>query len=402
MTRYLLALSLGLALSVVVPGGAAAQTAPADTAGVLADLARQFEAEGRRELAVALLTAITERYPGTPAAAEALVRLAWLRSMAAGPGMERSGRTELLVSSTLYGLWLGAAVPAALGAERVGTYGVGLLAGGPAGFLLARHWADRHPISEGQARAITFGGLWGTWQGAGWRSVLGLGDTVHRVPCEGPPGYCPTGGYSYSETSSRAIFTSMIVGGLGGIGTSALIASRGPISADRMTVANFGALWGTWYGTALAVLADQNAPGNTVLTAALIGGDVGLIASALLAPGWGLSRSRARLISVAGVAGGVAGLGLDLLFQPRDGRVMVLVPVLGSAVGLAAGAAWTRGHDDPRSGAGGQEESGALLRLGGGGAALGLSLPEPVLLPGDRMGGRRVLGARITLLQASF
>jgi hypothetical protein len=169
-----------------------------------------------------------------------------------------------------------------------------------------------------------------------------------------------------------------------------------------MTVANFGALWGTWYGTAAMLLTSRDPEGNDVLTAALVGGDLGLLVSALAAPKWELSRSRARLISVAGVAGGVAGLGLDLLLETDDTRVAILIPMLTSAAGLAAGALWTRGHDDPRPQPGGHEEDGALLRLGGGGTRLGLSLPEPVLLPADRAGTRRVLGARMTLLRATF
>jgi hypothetical protein len=398
MRRHLLALGLALALAAVLPRLAAAQTAPADTAGVLVELARQFEMEGRRELAQALLAVVVERYPGSAAAIEARTRLALLR----GAVGERSGRTELLVGGTVYGLWLGAAVPAALGAENVTPYGIGLLAGGPAGFLLARELSSGRDIGEGQARAITFGALWGTWQGAGWRHVLGIGDKVHRYECGGPPEYCLPDGYTYTETSGRAIFAAMIVGGLTGIGTGALLASRGPIPADRMTVANFGALWGTWYGTAAMLLTSRDPEGNDVLTAALVGGDLGLLVSALAAPKWELSRSRARLISVAGVAGGVAGLGLDLLLETDDTRVAILIPMLTSAAGLAAGALWTRGHDDPRPQPGGHEEDGALLRLGGGGTRLGLSLPEPVLLPADRAGTRRVLGARMTLLRATF
>lgn len=397
MRRHLLVFVLGLVLSAVAPGVASAQTVPTDTAGVLVELARQYGAEGRRELAQALLTVVVERYPGSAAAQEARSLLAVLL----GAGADRSGRTELLVSSTLYGLWLGAAVPAALGAVDLEHYGVGLLVGGPAGFLLARQALSGRPIGEGQARAVSFGGLWGTWQGAGWRYVLGLGDTVHPIECADPQEFCPEG-EAYRDTPSEAVFTSLIVGGLGGIGTGALLASRGPISVDRMAVANFGALWGTWYGAALALLADGDGEGKGIVTAALIGGDLGLIGSALMAPRWELSRSRARLISVAGVAGAVAGVGLDLLLKPDNGRVAVLIPTLTSAAGLAAGVLWTRGHDDPRAQQGGHEGGGALLQLGDDGARLGLSLPEPILLPADRAGTRQVLGARMTLLRAAF
>jgi hypothetical protein len=404
MRRFFLALGMVISIAAMAPAGAeaqVAQAAPADTAAILVDLARQLQAEGRRELAAALFTLVSDRYPGTLAASEALSHLAILR--AAMP--ERSGRTQLLVGSTLYGLWLGAAVPAAFGADDVTTYGLGLLVGGPTGFLLARQIASDRPLGEGQARAITFGSLWGTWQGLGWRYVLGIGETRY---CVDSGGGCPSDDYYFQETSSRAIFGSAIVGGLAGIGTGALLASRGPIDAERMTVANFGALWGTWYGVAAGLAAD--AEGKNLMAATLIGGDLGLLLSALMAPRWELSRSRARLISVAGVAGGVAGLGLDLLIQPDDPRVAILIPALTSIAGLAAGAAWTRAHDEARGteGRGGARDAdapevgGALLNLRGGQVGWGVPLPEPALVDRDRAGTDQVLGARLMILRATF
>jgi hypothetical protein len=327
--------------------------------------------------------------------------LALLRSI----NSDRSGRTELLVTSTLYGLWLGAAVPASFGADELTPYGIGLLVGAPTGFLLARQALSGRPISEGQARAITFGALWGTWQGAGWRHVLGIGDDVYRPLCEPGAPSCPEDDDTYIDTSSRAVFGAMVVGGLSGIGTSALLASRGPISSDRMTVANFGALWGSWYGLAAGLLIDgEGEKGKYIMAATLIGGDLGLVTSALMAPRWNLSRSRARLISVAGVGGAVAGFGVDLLVKPSSGRGVILIPTLTSMAGLVAGTLWTRGHDDDDSGQGdgGHEESGALLHLRGGRPGLGLALPEPVLVPADRAGTRQALGARFTLVRATF
>ena len=61
--------------------------------------------------------------------------------------------------------------------------GVGLLLGAPAGFFASRAYARSRPLSDGQARAITLGGTWGTWQGFGWASVLDLGtETVRECP----------------------------------------------------------------------------------------------------------------------------------------------------------------------------------------------------------------------------
>ncbi|HSM62228.1 MAG TPA: hypothetical protein VK849_15575, partial [Longimicrobiales bacterium] len=157
---------------VLAPGApAAAQLVPEDSAAVLLQAARSFEAEGRPEVAAALYQLIAERYGSTAAGIEARERLAGARAAEMG----QSGRTELQVWTTMYGLWLGVAVPAAFGAEGSPPYGVGLLLGGPAG-LLAGRALSRSALSPGQTRAITFGGTWGTWQGLGWAEVLDLGE----------------------------------------------------------------------------------------------------------------------------------------------------------------------------------------------------------------------------------
>ena len=110
-----------------------AQVTPADSAAVLLQAAQDFELEGEAEIAAALYNHITERFPGTPAAAEARARLT------GDPGrFDPVSRLELPVFGTLYGLWLGVAVPAAFGAEDEAAYGAGLLIGGPLGLFAAR------------------------------------------------------------------------------------------------------------------------------------------------------------------------------------------------------------------------------------------------------------------------
>ncbi len=170
-------LGIGLVVALLATGVSAtasptlAQVAPADSASVLLEAARGFEADGRWDVAEALYTLITERYPATPAAGEARARLAAPpRDVASG-----SGSVELRVWMTLYGAWLGVAVPGAFGADSSEPYGVGLLVGGPAGFFGGRALAESLDLTAGQARAITLGGTWGTWQGFGWQEVLDLG-----------------------------------------------------------------------------------------------------------------------------------------------------------------------------------------------------------------------------------
>jgi hypothetical protein len=225
-------------------------------------------------VAEALFQYVSERFSDTPAGAAALQAL---RAVPAG-AMSQGSRVELQVWSTLYGLWLGVAVPGALGASGSEPYGLGLLLGGPGGFLAGRALANSRPLSEGQVRAITFGGTWGTWQGFGWARVLGIGE---KEVCPGP-NFCYT-----EDAGSRTVFSSLVVGGLAGIATGTVL-SRKPISAGTATTVNFGAFWGTWFGVAGSVLADLE--GDSFLATTLLGGNAGLVAAALLHPGWNLSR----------------------------------------------------------------------------------------------------------------
>ncbi|MBI4540040.1 MAG: hypothetical protein HY704_11095 [Gemmatimonadetes bacterium] len=360
---------------------------------MLQSVAERLEVEGRHELARALYGLILERYAGTPSAAEAERHLTSLR----GREEEGSGRVELIVWSTLYGLWLGVAVPAALGAEEPEAYGAGLLVGGPLGFIASRAYSDRARLGEGHARAITFGGMWGTWQGLGWREVLDLGTRTTRY-CSGPGDSQPC--YEDEEASSEVVIRAMLLGGLAGLGTGAMLARSRSITAGTATAVNFGALWGTWYGVATSILFDIE--GDEALALTLLGGNAGLVTAAILAPRWDLSRPRARLISIAGVAGLVGGFGLDLILQPESERTAILLPMLGSAAGLAIGAAWSRGQD--RRGEGVPESPGAaLLEIRDGRLRLDLPLPLPAALPVERASGRGwEVGARLTLLDARF
>lgn len=303
-----------------------AQEAPpeSDPAAVLYRTAQILEAEGERELADSLREYILRRYPRSSAAAAILS----VRSTTRGRPLDGNGRTELIVGSTLYGLWLGVAIPGMLGADGTEAYGLGLLLGGPAGFGAA--WSatrDVH-ISDGQAGIITWGSTWGTWQGFGWSQIV---DPGSECPAGVDPVFCD------DEPSPEAMFGWMVAGGLTGLAGGVLAARGLDISAGDATLVNLGSLWGSWYGLALGILADLEDDG--LLAATLVGGNAGAGAGALLAHAYPISRSQARLASIIGVVGGLAGAGLDLIVQPESEKVMIAIPAIGSALGLAIGAA---------------------------------------------------------------
>jgi hypothetical protein len=348
---------------------ASAQITAADSASVLLDAARELEAEGQRDVAEALYRLILERYAASTAASEARTALAALPAAAETQG---SGSVELRVWMTLYGAWLGAAVPAAFGADSPEPYGVGLLLGGPVGFLGGRALAGRLDLTEGQARAITLGGTWGTWQGFGWREVLDLGTEQD----------CSLGFCYDLESGTEEAFGAMIVGGLAGIGVGTLLSTRN-ITPGTASVVNFASLWGSWFGVAGGALFDLE--DDDLLTATLVGGNAALLASALVAPSWNVSRSRARLVSIAGVLGGLGGLGIDLLTQPDDDDVALGIPLAGSILGLGVGVVATRGDGATRE-ALGDGPDGALLGIRDGRLALGTPVPVPTLVPAFRDG----------------
>jgi hypothetical protein len=378
-----IALSFLAALVLVIPARVRAQSA-ADSAAVMLGVATQLRAEGRSTLANSLLALIMERWPSTPAAAEAERLRGQMRTVVD----ERSGKTELLVFTTAYGLALGVAVPAAFGSEEPEVFGVGLIAGGPTGFFLGRQITLKRPVSEGQSRAISWGTIWGAWQGFGWAQALELGaDEV----CN--DGFCFT-----EDPDGETLTRAALIGSVVGLGTG-LYLSRKDIPAGIATAVTFGSLWGTWFGVATNVLVDDS--GDNGLEYALVGGDIGLVVTALLAPRWQLSRSRARLISIAGVAGGLAGAGLLLITQPDgDSDNLIAVPMATSALGLALGAVWTKNYDERNAPRPREPEPDALLQWNRG---LSFGMPEPALrmLPTDRRGNRAPAIA-IPLLKARF
>lgn len=339
-----------------LPPAARAQETPADTAAVLVEAARELVAAADEASATGLLRHVLERYPGTPAASAARRLLASF-ARAESEGM---GRTQLVVSGTLYGLWLGAALPAAVGADGPEPYGAGLLLGGPGGFFLSRAYAGSHPVTAGEARTMTFGALWGTWQGLGWQEVFDFGvETGLACPGSDPPeGGC----IPFEESRTEETFAAMVVGGLAGLTAASLVARGAGVSDGTSTATSLGALWGTWYGFAGGTIAD--ADDEALWSWMLLGGNAGLAAGALLGSRAGVNRSRARAVSIAGVAGMVAGWGLDLLLDVNDTPEVIYLPAAGSVLGLAAGSVLFR-DDDGGGGegaAGGAGWTGARLR----------------------------------------
>ena len=192
----------------------------------------------------------------------------------------------------------------------------------------------------------------------------------------------------------------MIVGGLAGIVTGAIIA-RNPVRSGVSSAAQGGSTWGSIYGAMIAGMFEPD-DGDSVLVTSLIAGNIGLITGGLLGSRYGLSRERVRVINLGALVGGVAGLGVDLLVQPDDEQVALGIPLAFSIAGLAIAAQATR-DSDLAPGQGG-DGANALFSYDDGSLNLGVPLPLPTFMPAEDSNRRTVWrpGVTLNLLRARF
>jgi len=384
-----LARSLWLAGALWLGHGAlAAAQVPADTAAVLLDAARNLQREGRSDAAGELLRYVRRHFAGSPAARSADSLLGTLPQAAAAPS--GTGRTGFVTFNTLYGAFLGLAIPAAFNEPDATAAGVGLLIGAPVGFFASRGFARSRFHTAGQAGLASFATVWGTWMGLALQQALDIGDREH----------CDQFG-CFSDNSDTAPWAAMSLGGIGGLVTGWALASSRELRPGTSTLIAHSAFWGTWFGIALGRVADLH--DNSLFTAAMVAGNVGLLAAIPASRSWRPSSSRVRLITAAGLAGGLAGLGVDLIAQPDDDRAAFAIAAAGSGAGLLIGALATRRQQDLDAPGGGPAGANALLQWAEG-FRLAVPLPEPARFRIEGRDGRlhSVRAARIRLFDARF
>ncbi|MDE2944032.1 MAG: hypothetical protein OXT63_07460 [Gemmatimonadota bacterium] len=377
---------------------AAQQLTPADSAAVLVATAADFEERGELEVARALYEEILRRYPGTPGAEMARARLEGLGASAGptpegpaqgGASQDRRGDTEFRVWSTLYGLWLGGvAVPLLADASSSESHGVGLLLGGPVGYLAGRVFSRF--LSVGRSRTISWSGTWGTWQGVGWAHALNLGADP---------------GCEYCDPGEQEAVTAALAGGVAGIVTAALLSrdtSEGTASATYL-----GSLWGTWFGLGGATALDLD--DDAIWASTLLVGNAGLVAGALAGSRFDLSSRRAHLISLGGLIGGFGGVGLVLITKPNSTSGELAIPLATSLAGLGLGILLTPEGDGAPEGESGAaraafgSSSPALLNWSGGARPeVGLPMPFPTTVLDPERNGRRHTAWHVPLLRLRF
>lgn len=235
-------------------------------------------------------------------------------------GVDRSGRARLVVGATGYGLWAGIAADVLLEIEDARASVVPPLVGVGLGLGASLLATSEGEITAGQAWTVITGLDYGTYSGlllagaAEWdesRQVVGV-----------------------------ALGSGLLGGALGAAAASALRPTAGDAEVVRS-----GGLWGFASAGLLAVaIAPDEEP--SLLGMMLAGMDGGLLAGALLADRYAVSRSRMLLGDVGALAGGVAGLGAGILAvgspSESERRAIAVTSLVGLHLGLGLSLFLTR------------------------------------------------------------
>jgi len=290
---------------------------PEQQAESVLKFARRLVTQKDVQLALPVLEKLTQYFPGTAAAQQAKALRDSLMTLP--PAQDQSGRVGVVVFSTLYGTWLGVALPVIAEADDPKAFVASMMAGSTVGLVASLNATKNHPISEGRASLINFGGWFGTWQGIAWSKAFGV-------------------------DGGRNVVTGAVVGGLTGLATSAVLTANKNIRPGYATLINFGGIWGTWFALCAAEITEvQGEEAEFGLIAA--GGDIGILATAIAAKNTQMSRGRARLVNIAGVVGTVFGLGAAVLTEVEEAQTAFAIMGMGGLTGLLIGSAATKNYD---------------------------------------------------------
>lgn len=280
-------------------------TIDAAPAGRFADSARKLQERVQRSSATAREPAAV---PGAGVAQE--------------PPAGQGPRVELVISSTITGLYLASLAAGALSADQKGTIGL-LMIGTGAGLAGSLLGSAGRRVPQSMPALLELGALYGTSTGLLLQAVTD------------------------SSVKAGPVLAAVSVGALGG-----LLASPHLTSGDAAAALSMGL-----YGAVLPVLVEASVsrePGQkTVTWTALLGSTAGVLAGPIANRALHFSRGRWNLITLGGGVGALFGAGIAVLTdvtRASSSQGAFALTGLGTVAGLGLTTFFTSGFgaDEPR------------------------------------------------------
>jgi hypothetical protein len=286
---------------------------------------------------------------------------------------ERSGRGAMVISSTLYGLWLGVATDVLFELDNVRAAVAAPLVGLGAGLGLSLLVTRDHPIDNAQAWTIITGLEFGSVDGLLWAGSFDL--------------------------SAKTVVGATLATGLTSGAVGLLVAKSFHPNQGDVEVIRSGLIWGTAAGVLGILTLSSDPSSNTLLRGAGTAMDLGFLGGLALAASFDVSRERDLIIDAGALGGGVVGFGATALVLGSSlsghGRLIAGTTLGGMAAGIVTAAILTRHWDEGSS----DDEDGAPVAALVGRDARGrwsVGAPGPsIVLDGT---GTRPIGATFAVL----
>lgn len=226
-----------------------------------------------------------------------------------------AGRTNLILSGSMAGTLYGAGLPVFFEAENEKAYLAAMMLGTPIGGLLAHRLTSHRWFEKGESYLISNGGVVGGLYGAAIPYLANIEDLE-------------------PSTQAKIYVASTMIGIPTGVWATTKLIYNKPINHGRASLISFGGIIGSAYATGITSLTDIEAPRPYVL-AAMLGLPVGTYLGYKLTAKDEYTLGRAFLIQIGAYAGALFCNGIPLMAEVDSShKPYVITSILGSAGGM--------------------------------------------------------------------